>query len=185
MPNINVQLKNAGGDILYPQTDWNLVQNKPSSSLWFTNSFKEVWGYNGTKEEKRYICTINQSTDSTDGAVNLYGYLGDFANPVVFNIFILPRTNFRVWGWKIQNSVAQTYDLYIYKLTNGRYGVQTKGQGWGMCDFKIIFTGSQVYTNDESEAVFTDELQWQLGTDNSLLNLNPLNNNRITTDLFN
>ena len=30
MPNINVQLKNAGGDILYPQTDWNLVQNKPS-----------------------------------------------------------------------------------------------------------------------------------------------------------
>lgn len=30
MANINVQLKNAGGDILYPQTDWNLVQNKPS-----------------------------------------------------------------------------------------------------------------------------------------------------------
>lgn len=30
---INVQLKNAGGDILYPQTDWNLVQNKPSLVL--------------------------------------------------------------------------------------------------------------------------------------------------------
>lgn len=147
---------------------------------------KNVWGYNGDKEETTYVCTINKSTDQTDGAVNIYGYLGDFASPVVFNIFILPRTNFRVRGWKIQNtSITQPYDLYVYKLENGCYGVQVKGSRWGMCDFKIDFVGLEVYTDNKAEAVFTDELQWQLGTDNSLLNLLPLNNNRITTDLFN
>jgi len=30
MANINVKLKNAAGDILYPQTEWSNIQNKPS-----------------------------------------------------------------------------------------------------------------------------------------------------------
>lgn len=30
MANINVKLKNAAGDVLYPQTEWNNIQNKPS-----------------------------------------------------------------------------------------------------------------------------------------------------------
>lgn len=147
---------------------------------------KNVWGYNGTKEEKTYVCTINKSSDSVDGAVNIYGYLGNFDRPLIFNIFILPRDTFKVWGWKIQNtSIIQPYDLYVYKLENGLYGVQVKGSSWGMCDFKIDFVGVDVYTDNAAEAVFTDELQWQLGTDNSLLNLFPLENTQITTDLFN
>lgn len=54
MPNINVQLKNAGGDILYPQTDWNLVQNKPSifyDSRVLSNCYTPA-----TLQDNKYVC---------------------------------------------------------------------------------------------------------------------------------
>lgn len=50
MANINVQLKNAGGDILYPQTDWNLVQNKPSINVIDKSTSQQIVNATGSRE---------------------------------------------------------------------------------------------------------------------------------------
>ena len=49
MANINVKLKNAAGDILYPQTEWSNIQNKPSLHL---TEFMNISGYTLDDDEE-------------------------------------------------------------------------------------------------------------------------------------
>ena len=48
---IIVKLKNAAGDILYPQTEWNSIQNKPSLHI---TEFMNISGY--TLEDNEDFC---------------------------------------------------------------------------------------------------------------------------------
>lgn len=43
----NVRLKDAAGNVLHPETDWSVVQNKPSISVDQTSHVNEVWNFGG------------------------------------------------------------------------------------------------------------------------------------------
>ena len=67
MPNINVQLKNAGGDILYPQTDWNLVQNKPSINWNSYGEKQQILRYGDYSDDKWHLLCYSRT-------INLYAW---------------------------------------------------------------------------------------------------------------
>lgn len=43
----NVRLKDAAGNVLHPETDWSLVQNKPSIEVNQTSHVEEGWSFGG------------------------------------------------------------------------------------------------------------------------------------------
>lgn len=62
MATINVRLKDAAGNVLYPETDWSVVQNKP-----WTESFN-IYVYHARSSNGHTYDTIAFRTNGTGGA---------------------------------------------------------------------------------------------------------------------
>lgn len=72
---INVRLKDAGGQILHPETDWSVVQNRPSFYLinYDNIGYYEYSNYKG-EFTKSLACEFTSSTQAA-GSVTKYFYL--------------------------------------------------------------------------------------------------------------
>ena len=47
MANVKVRLKDASNNVLHPETDWSVVQNKPSITVDQTSHVRETWDFGG------------------------------------------------------------------------------------------------------------------------------------------
>lgn len=47
MANVKVRLKDASNNVLHPETDWSVVQNKPSITVDQTSHLRETWHFGG------------------------------------------------------------------------------------------------------------------------------------------
>ena len=47
MANVKVRLKDASNNVLHPETDWSVVQNKPSITVDQTSHVRETWDFSG------------------------------------------------------------------------------------------------------------------------------------------
>lgn len=47
MANVKVRLKDASNNVLHPETDWSVVQNKPSITVDQTSHLRETWNFGG------------------------------------------------------------------------------------------------------------------------------------------
>ena len=77
MANVKVRLKDASNNILHPETDWSVVQNKPSITVDQTSHTRETWSFGGYIDiESGYGLTLKavgneiRITDNNTGNVN-------------------------------------------------------------------------------------------------------------------
>lgn len=132
MPNINVQLKNAGGDILYPQTDWNLVQNKPSivgaPELGRIKQKNEDYNYQSVVSQGQWIRIFNftaNTWDSVSADVYIHYHWGGITGVLSF-IIRGPNSSFLWLGnWDYYSITQLNSKLKVTKdpNQNNLYGI--------------------------------------------------------------
>lgn len=77
MATINVRLKDASGNVLHPETDWSLVQNKPSIEI-DKEKYQENWNTNDSVHitASGGIYLDGTATEVTAGTMRLWGQSG-------------------------------------------------------------------------------------------------------------
>ena len=74
MANVKVRLKDASNNILHPETDWSVVQNKPSITVDQVSHVVETWSFGGyINIESGYGLTLKTSGNEIKIADNNTG----------------------------------------------------------------------------------------------------------------
>lgn len=82
---INVRLKDAGGNVLHPETDWSVVLNKPT---YFPTSWKEL-----TFDENYCVFGLYTKYEDTEGEE------GDY-NPAIRTVERRPNGDSHIYKYK-------------------------------------------------------------------------------------
>lgn len=157
MATTNVRLKDAAGNVLHPETDWSLVQNKPSISV---NASSESWdrgsgtisinGNSGVSLSSnsqtvtihaggsvKKILVGDTNTDNKDVPLDEY--------PIYWKSIKGKSSGFIIFGWADSDYDEDTTDYYpairAYRGSRVLWTKKFNGSSWTNLDSGETFVG--------------------------------------------